>query len=99
MILTPDHPKWTQVQNELRESQLTLNDIRLSGKLLALKFVRTFRSKNEKEFDLNDILIFRELFIECGIGISKDAVISTHRALVFCQMKVMIDVIVSQVLG
>ena len=41
----------------------------------------------------------RELLIECGIGVSKDAVVSTHRALVFCQMKIMIDVIINQVLG
>ncbi|CAF3342414.1 unnamed protein product [Rotaria sp. Silwood1] len=77
LILTPEHPKWSSVQNELKESQINLNDIRLSGKLLALK----------------------ELLIECGIGVSKDAVVSTHRALVFCQMKVMIDVIINQVLG
>ncbi|CAF0950261.1 unnamed protein product [Rotaria sordida] len=77
LILTPEHPKWLNVQNELKESQISLNDIRLSGKLLALK----------------------ELLIECGIGLSKDAVVSTHRALVFCQMKVMIDVIINQVLG
>ncbi|CAF2468890.1 unnamed protein product [Rotaria sp. Silwood2] len=77
LILTPEHPKWLSVQNELKESQISLNDIRLSGKLLALK----------------------ELLIECGIGLSKDAVVSTHRALVFCQMKVMIDVIINQVLG
>ncbi|CAF1201827.1 unnamed protein product [Adineta ricciae] len=77
LILTPEHPKWGNVQNELKESHITLNDIRLSGKLLALK----------------------ELLIECGIGVSKDAVVSTHRALVFCQMKVMIDVIINQVLG
>ena len=44
-------------------------------------------------------IIFRELLIECGIGASKDAVVSTHRALVFCQMKVMIDVIINQVLS
>lgn len=77
LILTPEHPKWLQIQKELKESQTNLNDIRLSGKLLALK----------------------ELLIECGIGVSKDAVVSNHRALVFCQMKVMIDVIISQVLG
>lgn len=45
------------------------------------------------------VLINRELLIECGIGVSKDAVVSTHRALVFCQMKVMVDVIINQVLG
>ncbi|CAF3348525.1 unnamed protein product [Rotaria socialis] len=77
LILTPEHPKWFNVQNELRESQITLNDILLSGKLLALK----------------------ELLIECGIGVSRDSVVSAHRALVFCQMKVMIDVIINQVLG
>ncbi|UJR33862.1 hypothetical protein I4U23_021283 [Adineta vaga] len=77
LILTPEHPKWSNVQNELKDSRISLNDIRLSGKLLALK----------------------ELLIECGIGVSKDAVVSTHRALIFCQMKVMIDVIINQVLG
>jgi TATA-binding protein-associated factor len=37
LILTAEHPKWLHVQNELRDAQINLNDIRLSGKLLALK--------------------------------------------------------------
>ncbi len=55
----------------------------------------------EKSEKLNHVvfIVNRELLIECGIGLSKDAVVSTHRALVFCQMKVMIDVIINQVLG
>lgn len=44
LILTPEHPKWLQIQKELKESQTNLNDIRLSGKLLALKFVQRIKT-------------------------------------------------------
>ena len=37
LVLTSTHPKWSSVQSELKESQMALNDIRLSGKLLALR--------------------------------------------------------------
>ena len=53
----------------------------------------------ERERDTLYSRFRRELLVECGIGLSKDAVVSTHRALVFCQMKTMIDVIINQVLG
>lgn len=98
LILTPEHPKWLNVQNELRESQMGLNDIRLSGKLLALKSVSIWLRTCSAKSSVCPIVI-RELLIECGIGESKDAVVSTHRALIFCQMKAMIDVIINQVLG
>lgn len=94
--MSPEHPKWFQVQADLKDSQMNLQDIRLSGKLLALKYaVRMFyENRHHISYFSN-----RELLIECGIGVSKDAVVSAHRALVFCQMKTMIDVIVSQVLA
>ncbi len=62
------------------------------------KITRTQVSKFQIERSKNLSIVNRELLIECGIGLSKDSVVSTHRALVFCQMKVMIDVIIKQVL-
>lgn len=53
LILTPEHPKWSQVETELKESQMTMNDIRLSGKLLALKFVEN-RSKTNHWFSFSE---------------------------------------------
>jgi len=55
LILTPEHPKWLNVQNELKESQMSLNDIRLSGKLLALKSVlMKLRNLKTKSFLLGN---------------------------------------------
>ncbi|CAF0894772.1 unnamed protein product [Didymodactylos carnosus] len=75
LILNPDHPKWTTVQTQLKENHLKLEDIRLSGKLLALK----------------DLLNF------CGIGCND--IVAQHRALIFCQLKAMIDIVINQVLS
>lgn len=38
---------------------------------------------------------FRQLLLDCGIGLTSndESVISQHRALIFCQLKSMLDII------
>ncbi|SMN21206.1 similar to Saccharomyces cerevisiae YPL082C MOT1 Essential abundant protein involved in regulation of transcription [Maudiozyma saulgeensis] len=82
LVLSPDHPQLQQVQQYLKQAHLDLHDIINAPKLTAL----------------------RTLLLECGIGeqeIDKRSndqllttnVISQHRALIFCQLKDMLDMV------
>lgn len=82
LVLNKNHPQYDQVQNYLNETNISLHDIAHAPKLGAL----------------------RNLLFECGIGTqclnkknpqfpSVDGVISQHRALIFCQLKDMLDMV------
>lgn len=83
LVLSNDHPQLKQIQNYLKQTGCDLHDIRNAPKLTAL----------------------RTLLFECGIGeadmdkkvtgeqLLTGSVISQHRALIFCQLKDMLDMI------
>ncbi|XP_047507448.1 TATA-binding protein-associated factor 172 isoform X2 [Pieris napi] len=84
LVLTPEHPEWARVQKQLTTQRSTLNDISHSAKLPALK----------------------QLLLDCGIGVANSEsgdsegtegelcrVVSPHRALIFCQLKGMLDIV------
>lgn len=84
LVLSPDHPQLMQVEDYLKQTHLGLHDIINAPKLLAL----------------------RNLLFECGIGeqdmekkepsnqlLPSENVISQHRALIFCQLKDMLDMV------
>ncbi|SCU88020.1 LAFA_0E10220g1_1 [Lachancea sp. 'fantastica'] len=83
LVVSKNHPQWLQVQSYLKQTGLSLNDVAHAPKLGAL----------------------RNLLLECGIGNqdadkgsklslpSTDSVISQHRALIFCQLKDMLDMV------
>lgn len=81
LVLTPDHPKWGQLSNEFAQSGL--NDIRHSGKLLALRELLLecgIGSPDDDQYDQGANLL------------------NQHRVLIFCQLKSMIDIIEHEVL-
>ncbi|SCU91827.1 LAMI_0E07470g1_1 [Lachancea mirantina] len=83
LVLSPSHPQWFQVQEYLKQTGLSMHDLSHAPKLGALQ----------------------NLLLECGIGTedlekkskgdlpSMDNVISQHRALIFCQLKDMLDMV------
>ncbi|CCE64687.1 hypothetical protein TPHA_0I01830 [Tetrapisispora phaffii CBS 4417] len=83
LVLSPNHPKLKEVQNYLQQTKTNLHDITNAPKLNAL----------------------RNLLFECGIGeadmdkktsnqiMPTTNVISQHRALIFCQLKDMLDMV------
>lgn len=87
MVLTPQHPQFEVFQQQLKDQKSNLSDLQHASKLLALK----------------------QLLLDCGIGVdtvnggadASDAggsVVSIHRALIFCQLRSMIDIIESDLL-
>lgn len=88
MVIKPNHKQYDTTQSYLKKNHTSLEDIAHAPKLNALK----------------------DLLVDCGIGAAdveptKTAAngdlpeaVSQHRALVFCQMKEMLDMVQSQVL-
>ncbi|KAI9145271.1 hypothetical protein BKA69DRAFT_1108764 [Paraphysoderma sedebokerense] len=82
LVLNQEHPKYTEITGKMSKSGGNIRDVENAPKLLALK----------------------QLLNDCGIGTTsdeadtKDSVLSTstvsqHRALIFCQLKTMLDII------
>ncbi|KAG5883002.1 hypothetical protein JTB14_033457 [Gonioctena quinquepunctata] len=78
LVLNPTHPHYQAITAQLLQQKSPLDDICHSAKLPALK----------------------QLLQDCGIGLnentdkeSTDLVVNQHRALVFCQLKAMLDII------
>ncbi|XP_066919452.1 TATA-binding protein-associated factor 172-like [Clytia hemisphaerica] len=79
LVLTKSHPEYDTVIEDLRCEKSSLNDVQHSGKLVALK----------------------QLLLDCGIGVSDNnssedaltSVVSQHRALIFCQLKSMLNIV------
>lgn len=87
LVLTPQHPQFDVFQQQLKEQKSNLSDLQHASKLLAL----------------------RQLLLDCGIGLDSTngsvdstetggSVVSIHRALIFCQLRSMIDIIESDLL-
>lgn len=83
LVLTPQHPEFERVSQDLKVQNTNLADIQHAAKLPALK----------------------QLLLDCGIGVesggmgqSSDLVINQHRALIFCQLKAMLDIVENDLL-
>ncbi|CAI2172682.1 1119_t:CDS:10 [Funneliformis geosporum] len=79
LVMNDKHPQYRVVMDKLKSSRSSLHDLENAPKLLALK----------------------QLLLDCGIGASTESeegtlgagAVSQHRALIFCQLKTMLDII------
>ncbi|RIB21561.1 hypothetical protein C2G38_2134285 [Gigaspora rosea] len=78
LVVNNKHPQYRTVMDRLKATKTSLHDLENAPKLLALK----------------------QLLHDCGIGTSQDSedslgagAVSQHRALIFCQLKTMLDII------
>ncbi|CAO3582227.1 unnamed protein product [Absidia cylindrospora] len=87
LVVNDKHPSYTRVKDTLKRTNRSLHDIANAPKLLALK----------------------QLLGECGIGVTTAesesdpaamaaGAVSQHRALIFCQLKTMLDIIENDLL-
>jgi TATA-binding protein-associated factor len=82
LVLNAEHPQYNEVQKYLKQTGQTLNDIKHSPKLLALKTLLL-----ECGIGVQDVEKKRT-----NDALSGD-VISQHRVLIFCQLKDMLDMV------
>lgn len=79
LVVNPQHPEYDSIRNQLAEQKSNLADINHAAKLVALK----------------------QLLLDCGIGVQSQTglpncsqpVVNQHRALIFCQLKSMLDIV------
>ncbi|CAJ0752198.1 15832_t:CDS:10 [Entrophospora sp. SA101] len=79
LVMNEKHPQYNKVMDRLKNTRSSLRDLENAPKLLALK----------------------QLLLDCGIGVNNDTeentlgagAVSQHRALIFCQLKTMLDII------
>ncbi|XP_050546449.1 TATA-binding protein-associated factor 172 [Daktulosphaira vitifoliae] len=73
LVLTPQHPQYSLIMKQIKDTNSKLTDIQHAAKLPALK----------------------QLLLDCGIGLADNdsPIINQHRALIFCQLKAMLDII------
>ncbi len=85
MVMKEGHKQYAAIQESLRKEGSSIKDAKHAPKLTAL----------------------RDLLVDCGIGVESadtggvptaDQAVSQHRALIFCQMKEMLDMVESTVL-
>ena len=84
LVVKEGNKQYDAIQKQLAGSKSNLRDIAHAPKLAAL----------------------RDLLVDCGIGVSSESndisasnYVSQHRALIFCQMKEMLDMVQTEVLG
>ncbi|KAJ9664017.1 TATA-binding protein-associated factor mot1 [Neophaeococcomyces mojaviensis] len=85
LVVKEGHQQYEQYRKELAAKGTTLRDVVHAPKLGAL----------------------HDLLVDCGIGVAPDSndlsgssgYVSQHRALIFCQMKEMLDMVQTEVLG
>ncbi|KAL6240504.1 TATA-binding protein-associated factor mot1 [Rhinocladiella similis] len=84
LVVKEGNKQYDTLQKQLATSKSSLRDVAHAPKLSAL----------------------RDLLVDCGIGVTSDSndmsasnYVSPHRALIFCQMKEMLDMVQNEVLG
>ncbi len=84
LVVKEGNKQYDAIQKQLAVSKSNLRDVAHAPKLAAL----------------------RDLLVDCGIGVSNESndisatnYVSQHRALIFCQMKEMLDMVQTEVLG
>ncbi|ORX93031.1 hypothetical protein K493DRAFT_316207 [Basidiobolus meristosporus CBS 931.73] len=85
LVVNPKHPEYNKVMSVMETSKSSPHDLQHAPKLQAL----------------------RQLLLDCGIGVTAEAeasdpmsggAVSQHRALIFCQLKTMLDIIENDLL-
>ena len=84
LVVKEGHKDYASLQKQLATTHSNLRDVAHAPKLSAL----------------------RDLLVDCGIGVAEEPgnissanYVSQHRALIFCQMKEMLDMVATEVLG
>lgn len=100
LVLTPQHPEFKRITEELTAQSSSLRDIQHAPKLSALKQVRLLvQGGAGPGLGRADPSLCPQLLLDCGLGGgggsegATEAVVGQHRVLIFCQLKSMLDIV------
>ncbi|KAI0462311.1 hypothetical protein LJB42_004399 [Komagataella kurtzmanii] len=98
LVVTPKHPQYADVQAYLRDSKMDIRDIRHAPKLVSLKTLLLecgIGSNDENSEEGFGSSLKRQ---QQQLVTGSEGVISQHRALIFCQLKDMLDMVENDLL-
>lgn len=103
LVLSPQHPEFKRITEELAAQSSGLRDIQHAPKLSALKQVtpplRAPRRRRGGRRRHSSPRLCPQLLLDCGLGGGggseggTEAVVAQHRVLIFCQLKSMLDIV------
>ncbi|EGV62123.1 hypothetical protein CANTEDRAFT_125677 [Yamadazyma tenuis ATCC 10573] len=96
LVLSPNHPKYNKIMVDLNNKKQDLRSIEHSPKLLSLKTLLLECGIGSSDSDYHS-KSYREKQKQNQL-LSAEGVISEHRALIFCQLKDMLDIVEEQLL-
>ncbi|KAL7299184.1 hypothetical protein TKK_0007780 [Trichogramma kaykai] len=99
LVLTSEHPEYSKIQNQLKNVNSDLSDIEHAAKLPALKQLlldcgigQSQQTKDyQNYYNLTDETLSESNFLFDIV--KKNHLVGQHRALIFCQLKNMLDII------
>lgn len=97
LVLSPEHPKYDEVQEYLVQHKSDIRDIEHAPKLLSLKNLLLECGIGTSDVEASTSSKSKQKLQQQQL-ISAEGVISDHRALIFCQLKDMLDIVENELL-
>ncbi|KAK6199331.1 uncharacterized protein RJT21DRAFT_121651 [Scheffersomyces amazonensis] len=98
LVLSPSHPKFSEIMIYLQQQKSELRSIEHAPKLLSLKTLLLECGIGVQDSDYSGGIKYKSKKQQQQQLISSEGVISEHRALIFCQLKDMLDIVENELL-
>ncbi|XP_050083942.1 TATA-binding protein-associated factor 172 [Anopheles aquasalis] len=85
------------LQNVCNHPKLVLSPSHPEYKDIVGEFTRNGASMDDIEHSAK-LPVLKQLLLDCGIGTNEDVSVNQHRALIFCQLKAMLDILENDLL-
>ncbi|XP_053692985.1 TATA-binding protein-associated factor 172 [Sabethes cyaneus] len=85
------------LQNVCNHPKLVLQPSHPEYQTIVAEFTRNGNSLDDIEHSAK-LPALKQLLLDCGIGTNEDMLVNQHRALIFCQLKAMLDIIENDLL-
>ncbi|XP_055541530.1 TATA-binding protein-associated factor 172 [Wyeomyia smithii] len=85
------------LQNVCNHPKLVLQPSHPEYQTIVAEFTRNENSLDDIEHSAK-LPALKQLLLDCGIGTNEDMLVNQHRALIFCQLKAMLDIIENDLL-
>ena len=98
LVVSPNHPKFNEVSQFLAQRKSQIRDIEHSPKLMSLKTILLECGIGSQDADYGKSGKSKKSIANQNSILPTQGVISEHRALIFCQLKDMLDIVENDLL-
>ncbi|XP_053667652.1 TATA-binding protein-associated factor 172 [Anopheles marshallii] len=85
------------LQNVCNHPKLVLSPSHPEYQMIVGEFTRNGSSMDDIDHSAK-LPVLKQLLLDCGIGTNEDVSVNQHRALIFCQLKAMLDIVENDLL-